>query len=391
MSRSVVFRTPGKLDLRSLTIFGLNAKPSVTNPIGYFGTGLKYAIAVLMRERIPVTIFVGPTKWVIEVEETKFRDKDFASIVLTRHRKFLPPQKRVLPFTTELGKNWDLWQAYRELESNTLDEQGETYITRRAYGDLEGSINDEDCPHTNEDRKNFTDFTYIQVESEDFVQEHLDREKTFLPRALRQQIDGDASVQVFQQPSKFLYYRGIRVMELEAPSNQTYNILKQIRLTEDRTVESKYEVQWLLERYLAQKAPTHEIKKAVTAPKDSWETRNLSFERSYISDVIPSETFREAVKTFPKAEVMKEARAYVDSFEPPKPKPILEPWIDELINLLGQDPPTDNDLLVGRLIMDHHKRLVEILKQAERIEEPKPFASMSLRPIHTIDNDEIPF
>ena len=29
-----------------------------------------------------------------------------------------------LPFTTELGKNWEVWQAYRELHSNTLDESG---------------------------------------------------------------------------------------------------------------------------------------------------------------------------------------------------------------------------------------------------------------------------
>ena len=54
MSPAVVHVTKGKLDLRSLSTFGLNAKPNTTNPIGYFGTGMKYAIAVLLRKHVSI-------------------------------------------------------------------------------------------------------------------------------------------------------------------------------------------------------------------------------------------------------------------------------------------------------------------------------------------------
>jgi hypothetical protein len=45
---SLVFRTPGVLDLRALTTFGMSSKPNSTSPIGIFGTGLKYAVAVMV-------------------------------------------------------------------------------------------------------------------------------------------------------------------------------------------------------------------------------------------------------------------------------------------------------------------------------------------------------
>ncbi len=390
MTRAVVFRTPGKLDLRSLTIFGLNSKPNVTNPIGYFGTGLKYAMAVLMRERIPVTIWVGSTKWVIETEDTKFRDKDFQSIVLTRHRKLLPPQKRVLPFTTELGKNWTLWQAYREIESNTLDEKGETYIREAPGGAVPDVFIDEDRGWQN---------THIIVEGEKFVEEHLQREKTFLPEALRQQDDGDAPIQVFQRRSHHLYYRGIRVMELEAPSEVTYNILQRIELTEDRTVASKYTVQWMIERFLAEKASKEVVKSVITAPKDSWERRNLDFDTKYMS-ATPSKQFEEAHDEAPAEELTSAAKQFVKKFRP-EPEVIKEPWIDELISKVedwadGAHSYADASVAICDIAYEHRKRLVEILKQAVRIEEPKlqpeSTGEEDPPPRHSIDmEDEIPY
>lgn len=40
----LTFHNPGELDPRLITTFGVSIKES-TNPIGYFGTGLKYALA----------------------------------------------------------------------------------------------------------------------------------------------------------------------------------------------------------------------------------------------------------------------------------------------------------------------------------------------------------
>jgi len=44
--KPIIFHNQGELDIRAVTTFGLSVKKN-DNPIGYFGTGLKYAIAAL--------------------------------------------------------------------------------------------------------------------------------------------------------------------------------------------------------------------------------------------------------------------------------------------------------------------------------------------------------
>ena len=51
----LIFTNPGIIDPRSISTFGVNAKAS-TNPIGHFGTGLKYAIATILRNDGSITI-----------------------------------------------------------------------------------------------------------------------------------------------------------------------------------------------------------------------------------------------------------------------------------------------------------------------------------------------
>lgn len=307
--RSVVFRTPGKLDLRSITVFGLNAKPNSSNPIGYFGTGLKYSIAVLARHNLKTTIWIGDTKWTVETDPTKFRNKDFKSIQLRRHRKTLGIGKRIeLPFTTELGKTWELWQAFRELYANTLDEQGETFLcdlTTDGVMRVQGvTLAPKQCTH-------------IIVEGEEFVQEYLEREKTFLPDALRQQ-PNEEPVQRFDRPSKFIYWRGMRVHDLREPSEFTWNILAPIDLTEDRTAKYEFQLRTRIEEYLRNHAPKDVIQQAITSPYGKFEHR-LSFDYHYTA---PSSTFIEAVKDAPQDQLNIGAKGHAASYMPKEPPKI---------------------------------------------------------------------
>lgn len=54
----VIFRNKGIIDPRSITTFGVSSKDS-ESAIGYFGTGLKYAIAILLREGCKIDIYTG--------------------------------------------------------------------------------------------------------------------------------------------------------------------------------------------------------------------------------------------------------------------------------------------------------------------------------------------
>lgn len=231
MTRAVVFKTPGLIDIRAFTMFGVNSKPNSENPIGYFGTGLKYAIAVLLREKCQVEVWIGSTKHTFYQSDMKFRDKEFVGIRMKRETlrlgNLIGKNTQILPFTTELGKNWGLWQAFRELETNTRDEGGLTFLNSSG----ETWIGEKDL-------------TYIVVTGEAFVGEFEGRDKTFLPISERTLVYETPKMQVFNGESKHIYYRGMRVLDLpaEKPSKYTYNILESTSLTEDRTLAYQFQV-----------------------------------------------------------------------------------------------------------------------------------------------------
>jgi len=55
---TIAFQNDGELDLRLMATFGCSVKET-NNPIGFFGTGLKYALAVLLRTGHKVTVHLG--------------------------------------------------------------------------------------------------------------------------------------------------------------------------------------------------------------------------------------------------------------------------------------------------------------------------------------------
>ena len=83
--RHVVFKTPGLIDIRAFTVMGLSSKPNSDSPIGKFGTGLKMAIAVLVRNGIPVTLWIGRTKYTFRKKRIKFRGEEtFEQILMIK-------------------------------------------------------------------------------------------------------------------------------------------------------------------------------------------------------------------------------------------------------------------------------------------------------------------
>jgi hypothetical protein len=258
MGRAVCFRTPGLIDTRSFTTFGLNAKPNSANPIGFFGTGLKYAVAVLCRLGSTPRLFIGRDEHLFYVRPTDFRGKEFGAVRMRRKRwSLLRATHHELPFTTELGKTWQAWQAFRELESNTRDEGGETFLMDGV--DADPALAEGDPDHT-----------LIIVESEEFVQAFLERDETFLPGGLSVREDADA-VQVLDRPTRRLYYRGLRVRDLEKPALYTYNLLAPSELTEDRTLKYEWEARSALARHVVSSHDAQFIEAVLTAPEDNWE------------------------------------------------------------------------------------------------------------------------
>ena len=100
MTTSVHFITPGEIDLRALTMFGLSSKSS--DQIGRFGTGLKYATAIVCRLGGSITLQTSENTHTIQTAPGEFRGTSVDYIYL---------DDQPLNITTNLGRDWEPWMA----------------------------------------------------------------------------------------------------------------------------------------------------------------------------------------------------------------------------------------------------------------------------------------
>jgi hypothetical protein len=270
MTEYVIFKTDSEIDPIAFTTFGVTAKPNTDSPIGYFGTGLKYAIAVLLRNDAQVYIDIGKTRWSFYKDKRDFRGQEIERIC------WLVGQKRLgeLPFTTDLGKNWDFWQAYRELESNTRDENGTTTV-----GPLSTPTEG---------------VTRMYIDHPEMIKLHSSKGKVFLDQSLTRRAESEG-VEFYSGQSSYLYYRGIRCMTLPRPSIYTYNITKFLPLTEDRTPGSEYTVKRYISEAVMKLKDPDLIQIIITANENKTFEGTLSFDDYYLSGDVFTKTVQESV------------------------------------------------------------------------------------------------
>lgn len=231
---TVVFFNKGAISPISIKSFGVSVKEG-TNPIGYFGTGLKYALAIYLREGCTIDIYSGLEKYEMRLEEEEVRGVPF---------KFITMNGEKLSYTTELGKNWETWKAFRELYCNALDEGG---------GVTDGAVNPDDM-----------DSTYIIVKGEAVERDYHQRDSIVLRKGVLVPSLKMSEVEITDSPSKYIYYRGIRVFALKNPSILTYNILSHQILTEDRGLENPGSAIRMIERVFTSIRDKSLLKRSLT-------------------------------------------------------------------------------------------------------------------------------
>lgn len=232
---TVTFQNPGLIPLEAVVTLGVNVKEN-DNPIGLFGTGLKYAIASILRTGQKITIYRGLEVFEFVSREEEVRGKTFGFIYMNEAR---------LGFTTHLGSTWEPWQIFRELYSNCLDEAG-------------GMTIDKNIALCEE-------FTTIIVEGQAFAEAASKKDEIFLSGAQLIPSKLIYGVEVYSGSSEYVYYRGIRTQKLSKPSAFTYNIISPMVLTEDRTFKEVYNVTYRLEAMLESSENREYIEQAVTA------------------------------------------------------------------------------------------------------------------------------
>lgn len=257
----ISFQNRGVIDSRAYSLFGASAKAGST-PIGFFGTGLKYAIAIFLRYGCDVTLWRGLERIEFKAAPVKMRDSEF-SVVFANDAE--------LSYTTELGKTWKPWQAMRELWCNAIDESGD--VIEGLFEPKEG-------------------FTTITITGNAAREAWAERDMVFLSGRPAWIING---VEIHDKPSKSIYFRGIRVMDLQAHALFTYNITgHSMELTEDRTLKHSFYASYYAGRAVVATDDERLAARFINALDDTYEGK------MDVSDLDPSETFdrvlREQIK-----------------------------------------------------------------------------------------------
>lgn len=197
--KTLTFYNEAILPPEAFQTMGLSIKEE--GSFGMFGTGLKYAIATLLRAGDSIEIITGGQRFYFSVETREVRGKSF---------DFVQCNEQDIGFTTQLGKCWEPWMAYRELLCNARDEHGDVVL---------GNKHDAT--------------TQVIIRGDVLAEVHSLRSKWFLSTS-EKPIWEDDSVQVFDKPTSSYFYQGVFVGAFRLQCPFTVNFKKGIHLSEDR-------------------------------------------------------------------------------------------------------------------------------------------------------------
>lgn len=223
MSSKVFFYNPGYFDPVAMVTVGVNVKEN-DNSIGRFGTGFKYAVAIVLRLGGTIEVKTrdpeGNTHYFkFETQRKAIRGKDFDVV----HVNDIPAG-----FTTHYGIGWEPWMAYRELFCNAKDEGGGVKV-------LEYQQEVSELMAAND--------TVITVDCAKIVQAHMNRDQYFLDTDNMRKAEEMYQLDIYNTPSANIYYQGVAVASFDKPALKSYNFRAGVDITEDRMAKNKT---WLL-------------------------------------------------------------------------------------------------------------------------------------------------
>ncbi|TXH35262.1 MAG: hypothetical protein E6Q98_15840 [Rhodospirillaceae bacterium] len=202
MSDIISFQNPGLIDKAAITTIGVSVKEG-PNPIGFFGTGLKYAIAIILRGGGEITIHRGLEEMTFSTVQESIRGKEFGIVTLNG---------QPLGFTDELGKTWQPWMAVRELYCNMKDETGECAVGMMEPAEGKTTIWVNWKPFSDA----FAKLGSIILQTTPFIETGV--------------------AEIHQGGGHDIFYRGVKVGLHDKHFAYTYNMKKAQDLTEDRTL-----------------------------------------------------------------------------------------------------------------------------------------------------------
>jgi hypothetical protein len=123
MKNYLEIKSFGQIDIQAFTLIGASTKRNDETKIGLYGSGNKYSIATMLRQRIDFKVFSGEDEIVFTTRNQKFREQEFDVILVNGQETSLT--------TTMGGEDWNTaFAPIREIYSNALDEDDDATLTK---------------------------------------------------------------------------------------------------------------------------------------------------------------------------------------------------------------------------------------------------------------------
>ena len=292
-TNTISFINKEELNPISFTVMGASVKKDAS-AIGWFGSGMKYSIAVMLRNNIKFSIETHGKTFSFDTVKKDFRGEEMDIVTCNFDE---------LGYTTEFGKQWSLEAVFRELYCNTLDEGGSV--------ELGGAVD-------------ASQQTVISIDDHRMVDEYHQRDANFLFNSIPIHTAGDAQIHRLKSGSiKRCYYKGVKTQEGSYDMQYAYNVTAGLELTEDRTLKYMYQWNEAVTKVIVSLTDKKMIQDILTAEKFTFE-QNVSFESYIISDSM-SDEFKEIAQEYErKGKITNDSlRRYIQGLNPKT----IEDWV----------------------------------------------------------------
>lgn len=227
MKKYILIQNDGEIETNSFELIGASTKRGETGKIGFFGSGLKYSIAYMMRKGIEFKVFSGEKELIFSTIPEQLKDQSFDRICING---------KPTSYTVTMGPTWtEDWFVLREVYCNAIDEGTcqlvkETEIVKPSVGKTRIYIELTDVLRqvsANWDNY-FSDERTPLFTAKDVYTCYLGHED--IPNATSSQ-----EVYVFPKTEGVLFRRGIRVY---TDKHWAYDYgCKNVNINEDRTAK----------------------------------------------------------------------------------------------------------------------------------------------------------
>jgi len=252
MEKYIKIESKGVVDPKAFFLIGASTKRGDDSKIGFFGSGLKYSVAFLLRNNIKFKVFADYAEIKFKTKPSDFREQSFDVIWI---------DKKETSMTTEMGMDWEHWSVIREIFSNAIDE-GDNAIS---------VVKKSECVPV-EDKTVF----YIEVTPQ--MQEIITNWDLYFTEKRKDLLysDTDSNQLYIGGDGLVVYRKGIRCLYTKEEKPIFNYDLSWVEINESRSIKNEWDFKYALTKFLQAIADETIVAQIINLVNKRWEA-NLNW------------------------------------------------------------------------------------------------------------------